>query len=66
LPSAEKEDRSVVLAPVEALQDKIRKSDTQVRNDKLEEKLWRLCGGDVGRWNRGDFGGYFEVKGARW
>ncbi|KAG9662580.1 hypothetical protein KCU64_g1861, partial [Aureobasidium melanogenum] len=66
LPSAEKEDRSVVLAPVEALQDKIRKSDTRVRNEKLEKKLWRLCGGDVGRWNRGDFGGYFEVKGARW
>ncbi|KAH0337187.1 UBC-like protein, partial [Aureobasidium melanogenum] len=66
LPSAEKENRSVVLAPVEALQDKIRKSDTQVRNERLERKLWKLCGGDVARWNRGDFGGYFEVKGARW
>lgn len=66
LPSAEKEDRSVVLAPVETLQNKIRKTDTQVRNERLERKLWRLCGGDVGRWNRGDFGGFFEVKGARW
>lgn len=66
LPSAEKEDRSVVLAPVGALQDKIRKTDTQVRNERLERKLWRLCGGDVARWNRGDFGGFFEVKGARW
>ncbi|KAI4719824.1 hypothetical protein E4T48_03857 [Aureobasidium sp. EXF-10727] len=66
LPSAEKEDRSVIIAPVEALQDKVRKSDTQVRSEKLETKLWRLCGGDIVRWNRGDFGGYFEVKGARW
>lgn len=66
LPSAEEEDRSVVLAPMEALQDKIRKTDTQVQKERLEKKLWRLCGGDVARWNRGDFGGYFEVKGARW
>ncbi|CAD0096735.1 unnamed protein product [Aureobasidium vineae] len=66
LPSAEKEDKSVIIAPVEVLQDKIRKSDIQVRNEKLEKRLWRLCGGDVGRWNRGDFGGHFEVKGARW
>ncbi|KAK6006553.1 hypothetical protein QM012_006963 [Aureobasidium pullulans] len=66
LPSAEKEDRSIVLAPVQALQNKVRKNDTQVRNERLERKLWRLCGGDVARWNKGDFGGYFEVKGARW
>jgi hypothetical protein len=65
LASAEKE-RSVIIAPVEELQDKVRKSDIQVRNERLEKKLWKLCGGDVARWNRGDFGGYFEVKGARW
>lgn len=59
-------EKSVVLAPVEELQSKIRKSDSQVRNERLEKKLWRLCGGDVARWNKGDFGGYFEVKGARW
>ncbi|KAI4740361.1 hypothetical protein E4T50_09199 [Aureobasidium sp. EXF-12298] len=65
LPSAEKE-RSVIIAPSEELQDKIRKTDTQMRSERLEKKLWKLCGGDVARWNRGDFGGYFKVKGARW
>jgi hypothetical protein len=65
MPSAEKE-RSVIIAPVEELQGKVRKTDTQVRNERLEKKLWKLCGGDVARWNRGDFGGYFQVKGARW
>jgi hypothetical protein len=65
LASAEKE-RSVIIAPVEELQNKVRKSDTQMRNERLEKKLWKLCGGDVARWNRGDFGGYFKVKGARW
>ena len=65
LPSAEKE-KSVIFAPVQGLQSKIRKSDAQVKSERLEKKLWRLCGGDVRRWNRGDFGGYFQVKGARW
>jgi len=65
LPSAEK-DKSIIFAPVEGLQTKIRKTDTQVRNQRLERKLWKLCGGDVARWNKGDFGGYFQVKGARW
>lgn len=64
-PSAEKE-KSIIFAPVEELQTKIRKTDTQARDEKLEKKLWKLCGGDVARWNRGDFGGYFQVKGARW
>lgn len=65
MPSAEKA-KSVIFAPVEELQTKIRKTDTQVQNERLEKKLWRLCGGDVARWNRGDFGGYFKVKGSRW
>jgi ubiquitin-protein ligase len=65
LSSAEKE-KSDIIAPVEQLQSKVRRSDTQVKNERLEKKLWRLCGGDVARWNKGDFGGYFEVKGARW
>ncbi|THW14343.1 hypothetical protein D6D23_09415 [Aureobasidium pullulans] len=61
---------SVILEPVEQLQDKIRKSQSQspkeVKAKALERKLWRLCGGDIERWNRGDFGGFFEIKGARW
>ena len=33
-----------------------------------DKKLWELCGGDVKKWNRGDFGGEegFEMKAARW
>ncbi|KAF2771685.1 UBC-like protein [Teratosphaeria nubilosa] len=37
------------------------------RKEALRAKLWRLCDGDVERWNRGDFGGeVFGVKAARW
>ncbi|KAH9838947.1 Ubiquitin-conjugating enzyme E2 S-C [Teratosphaeria destructans] len=37
------------------------------RKQALGAKLWRLCDGDVERWNRGDFGGEgFGVKAARW
>ncbi|GAB7348545.1 hypothetical protein MBLNU459_g6938t1 [Dothideomycetes sp. NU459] len=36
------------------------------RKENLEAKLWKLCGGDVERWNRGDFDGYFELRAARW
>jgi len=33
-----------------------------------DKKLWDLCGGDVRRWNRGDFGVEegFAMKAARW
>jgi ubiquitin-conjugating enzyme E2 S len=33
-----------------------------------DKRLWELCGGDVKKWNRGDFGGEegFEMKAARW
>lgn len=42
------------------------KSVEQRRREELERKLWRLCGGNVERWNRGDFGGHFALKAARW
>jgi hypothetical protein len=33
-----------------------------------DKRLWDLCGGDVRRWNRGDFGAEegFAMKAARW
>lgn len=64
--SASARAKKDVLGLQERLQDKVRKSPTQVRDEKLEQKLWRLCGGDIERWNRGDFGGYFELKASRW
>jgi ubiquitin-conjugating enzyme E2 S len=37
------------------------------RKAALNERLWKLCGGDVERWNRGDFDGApFKVKAGRW
>lgn len=64
--SARKGSRGV-LQPLDRHQDKIRKSPpTDDRGAKLEQKLWRLCGGDVERWNSGDFGGFFELKASRW
>lgn len=44
-----------------------RRRDEQQRRVALEEKLWGLCGGDIRRWNRGDFAGEpFGKKAARW
>lgn len=33
-----------------------------------DKRLWELCGGDVKKWNRGEFGeeGSFAMKAARW
>lgn len=32
-----------------------------------DARLWELCGGDIKRWNRGDFDGQpFKVKASRW
>lgn len=33
-----------------------------------DKRLWDLCGGDVRKWNRGDFGAEegFAMKAARW
>lgn len=37
------------------------------RRRSRDKRLWELCGGDVRRWNRGDFGGEsFSMKAARW
>lgn len=37
------------------------------RRAKLEEKLWALCGGDIRKWNRGEFDGApFAKKAGRW
>lgn len=38
----------------------------QKKKEVLEKKLWKLCGEDIRRWNRGDFQGYFPMKAARW
>lgn len=38
----------------------------QRKKEALEKRLWKLCGEDVVRWNRGDFGGHFPLKAARW
>ncbi|KAI5274746.1 hypothetical protein E4T47_02320 [Aureobasidium subglaciale] len=62
----EKGKESVIIKPAEKLLDKVRKSPREDQEARLERKLWKLCGEDVGRWNKGDFGGYFKVKGARW
>ena len=42
------------------------KSREEAKREEMEAKLWQLCGEDVERWNKGDFGGYFKVKAARW
>ncbi|CZT16954.1 uncharacterized protein RCC_02786 [Ramularia collo-cygni] len=37
------------------------------RRAKLDAKLWRLCGGDIKKWNRGEFDGApFATKAGRW
>ena len=37
------------------------------RKAELDAKLWKLCGHDIGRWNRGDFDGEpFKKKAGRW
>jgi ubiquitin-conjugating enzyme E2 S len=37
------------------------------RRADLDAKMWELCGGDIARWNRGDFDGdLFRRKAARW
>ncbi|WPG99564.1 Ubiquitin-conjugating enzyme E2 S-C [Acrodontium crateriforme] len=37
------------------------------RRRDLDAKLWDLCGGDIKRWNRGDFDGEpFANKASRW
>lgn len=36
---------------------------------RLEARLWESCGGDVRRWNKGDFDArppFFRVRAARW
>ncbi|KAF1356806.1 hypothetical protein BDV97DRAFT_365522 [Delphinella strobiligena] len=42
------------------------KSAEDKRKEQLEKKMWRLCGGDLEKWNRGDFGGFIKVKASRW
>ena len=37
------------------------------RRANLDANLWKLCGEDIGRWNRGDFDGEpFKKKAGRW
>lgn len=42
------------------------KSAEDKRKEQLEKKMWKLCGGDLEKWNRGDFGGFLKVKASRW
>lgn len=42
------------------------KSAEERKREVLEAKLWKMCGGDVERWNRGDFGGFLKFKASRW
>lgn len=43
------------------------KRQQQQREDGLNAKLWELCGRDIKRWNRGDFGSeIFQKKAGRW
>ena len=42
-------------------------SEKKRRKEELDAKLWELCGRDIKRWNKGDFGeGVFKVKAKRW
>jgi ubiquitin-conjugating enzyme E2 S len=44
-----------------------KKQQEAKRRAELDAKLWELCGRDVGKWNRGEFGGeMFSVKAKRW
>lgn len=57
-PRVEKSPRSAM---------KSSKTAEQKKKEDLEAKLWKLCGGNVDRWNRGDFGGDFmNIKASRW
>ena len=44
-----------------------KRREERQRRAELDAKLWQACGGDVARWNRGDFDGQpFTMKAARW
>ncbi|GAB7339053.1 hypothetical protein MBLNU457_5711t1 [Dothideomycetes sp. NU457] len=42
------------------------KSAEERRKERLEAKMWKLCGEDVDAWNRGDFGGFHGLGLSRW
>lgn len=44
-----------------------RRREEEQKSAALDAKLWDLCGGDIQRWNRGDFDGEpFKKKASRW
>lgn len=44
-----------------------KKREERQRRAELDARLWQACGGDIARWNRGDFDGQpFTMKAARW
>lgn len=42
------------------------KTKDESKAEQMEKRLWEMCGGDVDKWNRGEFGDYFKIKAARW
>ena len=45
---------------------KVSKSKEEKEREKVERRLWKACGGNVDRWNRGDFGDALNVRRSRW
>ena len=44
-----------------------KKREEAKRKAELNARLWELCGRDIRKWNRGEFGGeVFQVKARRW
>lgn len=44
-----------------------KRREERQRRIELDARLWQACGGDIVRWNRGDFDGQpFSMKAARW
>lgn len=52
---------------LKAAETQPREASAKDKKAQLEAQLWELCGRDIGRWNRGDFGqGVYEGRAARW
>lgn len=55
-----------ILKPISPSESE-KKRQARERKAQLDAKLWKLCGGDIKRWNQGDFDGQpFKKMAARW